>query len=211
MTRFQTVFAKAGVAFAAAISLSQAVSASVVYENSGSHSNFSSTKAAEIGDQVTLAGTDRVVTQFKAEFFLDSFAGGESVTVRFYDIGLDNKPGNLLLTSQTTALSAAGFGTINVSGISVTVPDSFVWTVAFDGLNVGESAGLVLNSTPSIGSSDGTFFWVKDGGLFKSLSTGGGVSDNFAAQVTAVPEPGTWALLLTGVAGLTAFGYRRKA
>ena len=211
MTRFQTVFAKAGVAFASVLALNQAVSAAVVYEDSG-FTQFSNPQGVEIGDQIKLAGTDRIVTEFKTQFFLSAASGDEGVTVRFYNVGAGNTVGDLIYVSPEKNITKEGFGTIAVSGISVAVNDSFVWTVTFNGVNgTTEQSGLLhsLNSAPAIGSSD-DFFWAREGGIFKSKATDG-LNDNFNAQVTAVPEPGTWALLLTGVAGLGAFGYRRKS
>jgi outer membrane lipase/esterase len=36
------------------------------------------------------------------------------------------------------------------------------------------------------------------------------IADAFVAQVTAVPEPSTWAMLLLGFAGVGCMAYRRK-
>jgi hypothetical protein len=45
-----------------------------------------------------------------------------------------------------------------------------------------------------------------------SLSSGGDpVTDNLTANVTAVPEPATWAMMLLGFAGLGFMAYRRKS
>jgi alanyl-tRNA synthetase len=57
----------------------------------------------------------------------------------------------------------------------------------------------------------GDFFWKKElGGDFSTFNTPV-LIDNFSASFTAVPEPGTWALLLTGLGAFGFLGFRRKS
>jgi len=174
----------------------------VVYDNTASGTNnayYSST--FEFGDQIDLAGTERTVTDFSFYARLNaSVLGSQSVVFRFYDnTGTGGSPGALLFQSTPQAM-ALGSQTFSVSGLAVTVPNSFTWTVTFSSLGVGDDAGLLIYNPPTIGSSLNDFWQSDSGGAWSLMQVNGGLTPaNFAARVTAVPEPGALALGVLGV------------
>jgi hypothetical protein len=84
-----------------------------------------------------------------------------------------------------------------------------VWTVKFSGIEGSEHAGLLYYNPPTVGSSFDDY-WLNNGTGFQLVDSSG-IVDNFAAQVTAVPEPSTIALILAGAGALGAARLRRKS
>src|SRR6476619_2641243 len=63
------------------------LASTVAYDNSTTDLNrtYAAPNGTEFGDDITLAGTDRVVNEFKFEYFLSSNASGnETLQVQFY-------------------------------------------------------------------------------------------------------------------------------
>lgn len=194
------------------------ISASTIYDNSDPArylSNFfaPASSSTEFGDEVTFAGTDRVVTDFKVEYFNDNIASlaGKSVTLRLYSSAGNQTAPGALLYSATEPLGATGFNTITVSGLSLAVPDNVTWTVQFGGLAGGDSAGLPLYDPPTIGSSFDDFWQNSGSGFSLFRFPGGDPNANFAAQFNAVPEvsPVQYALF-GGLILLAVSAYRRS-
>jgi len=194
--------------------------AAIVYENATTDLNRTyGPNGVEFGDEITLAGSNRTVTEFQFEYFLSGNANGnETVQLRFYanDGATINRPltdgttiqskgpGTLLYTSPVLSLQT-GFNYADASGFSINVPSDFTWAVTFNGIDSGEIAGLRVYDPPTVGSSFGDF-WQKNSGTWNTyiFSDPAGPA-NFAARVTAVPEPTTVAYAL--LAGLSFLGY----
>jgi hypothetical protein len=192
--------------------------AGIVYDNSLTDLNRTyGTNGVEFGDEVTLAPdtTDRLVNDFKFEYYLSGNANGNeqlqlvlhandgplvSRTVNGTTITAAS-PGTVLYTSPFLQLST-GFQTAEASQFETLVPDTFTWTVTFTGIDAGEIAGLRIYDPPTIGSSFADF-WQKSNGTWNTYLLD--VPANFAARVSAVPEPTTIAYAL--LAGLTCIGY----
>jgi hypothetical protein len=203
--------------------------ASIVYDNSTTDLNRTyGANGVEFGDEITLAGTDRVVNDFKFEYFLGASASGNETAqlmLRANDGPLitrtlpDNStvqipsPGTILYTSPVLSLQS-GFQTADATGFSVTVPDTFTWTVTLNGIETGEVAGLRLYNPPTVGSSFADF-WQNNNGTWNTyLFDNGATPANFAARVSAVPvpEPTTIAYaLLAGLSWVGFLGYRRRS
>jgi hypothetical protein len=194
--------------------------AATVYDNSVNTLSRSYSPAAvggavpEFGDQVFLSGSDRRITDFQFEYFLSASgatAGNETAELFFHQnnggtSGID--PGTVLYRSGEFSLST-GFQTVAAQALSVALPSStFTWSVVFNGIEAGESAGLLLYNPPTVGSSFDDFWQKNANGTWSTfLVDAGATPANFAARITAVPEPGTYALAVVG--GLILAGYRR--
>ena len=191
--------------------------ASIVYDNTTGDQNRFYASPNEYGDEITLSGTDRTVTGFDFYYYFSGAAAGSATaTIRFYDnTGAGGAPGTSFFTSDPIQLqpSAGGsFGThetitLPVSA-NVVAPNAFTWTIQFANLGINQ-AGLLIYSPPTVGSSFNDFW--ENSGTWNTLQINGGVPNDFAARVTAVPEPGTLALgSLALLVGVAAAGYRRK-
>src|SRR5204863_601094 len=113
--------------------------------------------------------------------------------------------GNLLLQSDPFNLQN-GFHQGLLTGLSVSVPGTFIWTVDFDGVTGADNAGLLFYNGVTVGGGPGQSFddhWENTGTVALPnwvLMDQATVIDNFGARVTVVPEPGTIALLAGGAA-----------
>ncbi|MBI4662662.1 MAG: hypothetical protein HY735_27935 [Verrucomicrobia bacterium] len=201
---------KSVVVLSASIALCSTGFAAVVYDNTAAtnslNRSFSAGNNIEFGDQIFLEGSDRRVTDFRFDYFLST--GSARAELFFYQNNGagGTAPGTLLYRSGQFDL-ATGVQSIVAQGLSVSVGNTFTWAVAFSGVDLGEEAGLLLFSPPTIGASIDDF-WVKDsaGNWSTFLIDAGATPANFAARVTAVPEPSTYALAVSMV--LAWFGYR---
>jgi hypothetical protein len=197
------------------LALGLSVSAATVYQHSGS-GNFSYT-GGQYGDEVVLAGTDRVLTGFSFEYSAN-FERAGGLTFSIYNQNgplIDGyaSPGTLLYSTTLDVLIGGrvvnlGFGYDPAN----LIPDHFTYTVDFGKLAVGELAGLIVpGGSPAIGLS-GNDFWEKIGpgaNDWALKNFGAGQVANFTATVTAVPEPTTVAMMVGG-AGLMLLALRRK-
>ncbi len=164
------------------------------------------------GDQITLADTCRIVTEFDLIFSSSQQVTLSSPTLSFYEndgidaYGLSGRPGTMLWTTTTNDVNINGITTVVFSVPNVVVPDTFTWIVQAD----SNYAGLATYDPPTIGSSD-DFFWDYDISvlkwyplMFKDIPLPQYPSDpvaNFGAKVLAIPEPTTLMLLaLNGLA-----------
>ena len=176
----------------------------------------------EIGDDVTLAGTARVVTNFLISMtstYANNYSG--TFTARFYlpdgpDDGFGNRlPGTKIWEGTTTGLGSEGTRLMAWDVPNVLVPDSFIWTFQMDTtLNPlfedPDGIGPDLNDNPAVGSSQDLMF-INDGTGWGSFNYGGGATDpvaNMQAEIVAVvPEPAALGALAIGAVGLIG---RRK-
>ena len=222
----------AGLAVITLFASFSSVSAAVVYDNTNPNNVLNSAfrTGLEYGDEIKLAGVDRFVTEFLAGYFGD-FPEGTAATgrIRFYsNDGTDAIPGSQVALRPKTVIWESdpfALGRNNQEIVlqpNVTVPESFTWTILFDGLNdvVGNGAALSVVNPVSVGGelSNGTIgsfndFWIKNGSTEDSWAlntlSGGTIPANFYARVTAVPEPGSLALASLGILGLMARAWFR--
>lgn len=187
-----------------------------VYVNAGNPLGaFADHGNAEVGDTITLASADQLtVKSFAFEYFLSQKSGNETAQVFFRAMdGINGTPGSILFSSNVFPLELGQQQAFDAT-LNVPVTQTFTWSVLFQGIEAGEKAGLIFNNPPSVGSS-GDFYWVSPSDPLNPNSGFGrfesGQVDNFAAKVTAVPEPSTWAMLVGGLAWVGFLGYRRKA
>lgn len=166
-----------------------------IYENSANYLAQYADTTLETGDQVQFAGTGRLIDFFSFEYFAvlgQVPSGNETARVRFYlnDGATGANPGpspSSLLYDSGPFTITAGYRTVDVSDIAVFVPtNSITWTVQFAGLSANEHAGLLFYDPPQTGSSD-NYIWQKDTNGWAAVAYDG-VTNNFAARFTALPE-----------------------
>lgn len=205
------------VATAALASLS-AKAQVIAYDNSTGYQNTVTDRGnIELGDEINLTTGASTLTDFAFEY---NYSGGDGATgvLRLWDKA-GNLPGTLLFQSSSFALQS-GFHTASVNGLSLAVPGTLVWTVDFDGIGTGETAGLLFYNGVGVGSGPGQSFddyWENLGTVaapnwaLSETPASAGLIDNFGARVTVVPEPTTVGLLIGGAAVLGLAARRRKA
>lgn len=211
MIRIKAHLSKSIAALAASLVFCTSGFAADVYDNTTNPLNrvIPQGTASEMGDQIFLAGADRRVTDFQFDYFVSTNASGNERAEFFFYLndGVNGAPNTILYRSGEINLGT-GSRFLQAQALSVTVPNSFTWSVSFKGIDFNETAGLLLFNPPTTGSSFDDF-WVKnsDGTWSTFLVDSGATPANFGARVTAVPEPSTYAMALLGAAAL--LGYRR--
>lgn len=201
------------IALAATASVfSSAAFAAVVYDNSRNSENSFFGSANEFGDEITLAGPERLLTTFRFDYFVGPSANGnETAILRLYNNdGPGGSPQTVLFDSGPISISR-GYNTITADQLDITVSDTLTWTVLFGGVDPFEAVGLLLYDPPVIGRSFDDYWEKSNDGTWTTKRF---VDDpertvgNFGAVVSAVPEPGTIQLGLIG--GLMWLGFAAK-
>lgn len=196
------------------LTFAPAQAAQLVYDNSTNdlEINLNAT-GIEVGDQITLGGTDRWLTEFTFEYWGD-FDGIAEARVRFYlndgDLYFEGIPDSALPNTvifdsgafliEPTPRATLTFDSFQ-TGVDVPLisqlPDSFTWSVAFSGISDPDMTGLTVYGPPTVGTSYPDY-WVNDGAGW-TLHAHDDIPVNFAARFHAVPEPSTFALLTAGL------------
>ena len=196
------------------VMVASAATPSVVYNNSDAtkYLNISvpmPSGKVEFGDEINLAGTARLLSALKIEVFAKDLGGNETASMQLYkNNGTYQSPIFEQIGSAVPVALVNGFNTLTYTDPALILPDTFIWTVSFNGVGPGERAELPIYNPPTVGSSLDDF-WTKDSSGSWTLFRfdGGNPAGNFAANVTAVPEAGTIAYGLMG--GLMVLGYLR--
>jgi hypothetical protein len=134
-----------------------APAATIVYDNTaeslGQDAGIGTEPNDELGNQITLAGTARIVTEFLFGYATAGPGPRVRATVRFRaNDGAKGAPGTLLFESDPISLHRVhlGWKTSTLSGLGVAVPDTFTWTVSF---NETDLSGFVVGyGPPTVGS-----------------------------------------------------------
>jgi hypothetical protein len=206
-----------------AATLTPSIHAQFVYENStGNLDQRLSIGNVEVGDEIVLAGTGRMLTGFDFEYYGISFSGNEQARLRFYQNDgelfnndpLARKPLTMFFDSGLFDVAATARNTLNFSTsdsslpAGIALPERFTFTVQFSGIEAGESAGVDLYDPPTAGESFPDY-WYNDSAQGWQTRTNVSYPMNFGARIQAVPEPSAWALCLLGaIAG--SFYFRRN-
>jgi hypothetical protein len=207
---------------------------SIIYDNTDAPTGMSMFGGSvEYGDEITLGGFDRTITDFEFNYSQFNDAYKPTARIRFYKNDDEGRtPGTQLYDSGNFAIpQGVGDFTYSLRKLSVTVPDTFTWTVAWgetphsccgEGWESGmgtcwclQEPHLVSLSTynpPAIGLSDSDY-WSLDYYTSSWIKEKGDDMDpyNFGAKVTAttVPEPSSLLLVGAGIIGLF-FGRERS-
>jgi hypothetical protein len=193
----------------------------------------------EVGDEVFVASTERLLTGFSFEYYAlvsgvgsGVFSGTPKVQVKFYlnDGPLFNgyaTPFTAFYTSGWIDLTPFGpteratlvfdqwadFGGGFYLPIPTTPGANFTWSVQFKDLGGLDELGVDIYSPPVVGAAIGDYWEFTAGPGWQLKTNISGVPMNFAAKFDAiVPEPSSTALAVIGGLGLLAFRWRfRKA
>lgn len=202
----------------AASALTASAQSVVVYDNSTGDSGVQYTAASGVtyGNQVVLSGTERTISEFIFQYWGTGLNAGATAEVTFYAnngttdaAGYNPKPSTVLFDSGTFHISngtnIVTFSEASLDG-GVVVPDTFTWAVTFN-YSVG-SAGLSVFNGHSVGNTLNGIWYLNNSSGWE-LRLGDGTGTSFAAQISAVPEPSTFALLGMGAFAFWKF-YRRQ-
>jgi hypothetical protein len=173
----------------------------VIFDNSVSgNQGITTTSLPQIGDEVTAAGTLRSVTELDIGFTSQGVAATADLQAFLYaNDGAGGAPGTLLW--QSAVMSGVNLNTFNTliafSVPSIVVPDTFTFTASIT------NDPIIVGFVPSSGASAGTFdqAWVGQAGSFSPLPPSQAIEGRVIASAS-VPEPSTWAILGTGLAGV---------
>jgi hypothetical protein len=192
-------------ALACAVTTAQA---QLLFDNTSTYLNRGYTPATgvECGDEIILDTGTLPAAQLSGmsfEYFNSGGNGNERVSLRFYNMGQDGKPGTLVYDSGLSGILPTGRHVVTLNGLNVTVNKRFTWTALFTGVEGAEAVGFSLYSPPSVGQ-DFQDFWEYEAGTWTLKSLVSPAVGDFGATFngTAVPEPGTIAWL--GVYGVGA-------
>jgi hypothetical protein len=165
------------------------------------------------GAQVTAGGTERTITELLTGFSADATTTA-NVSLTFYTVGAGNAVGSQIGTMTLPSHSiTAGYNALSFTGLSVTVPDNFIWGVTIQ-YTIDWGHVPMVGSSPSVGSTaSGSLYTVFGPGATPTSFFGPG-SGNTLATITAVPEPAFVSVvagaLAWGVGGLARWRGRRR-
>ena len=195
--------------------------AATIYDNTTTDSgdffpyNGASSSYSHIGDTVTLAGTNRLLTGAQVQLFNNSSANGTyDATLYLWQVG--SPVGGSLGSFTRTGISIGAFGFPNVdfTNLNLTVPDSLVFTVAISNVSPGLKLGMGLYTGPTVGSSNPNTMITATGQTLSEDVVGNGFGNAYLRLTadpvnSSVPEPST--LSMTGGAALLLlFAARRR-
>ena len=171
---------------------------------------------SQIGDSITLGGTDRTLTAAAIQFYNNgSSAGTFTATLTFWNVGgpVGSQIGSSYVLNGIS-INALDILTVNFGSLGLLVPNNLVFTVGVSNLTAGLDLGLNAFEPPSIGSSNNaSIITGTTSGLvtnFAASSTTAGEGNLYLRlEATTVPEPSTIAMSAGG-ALLALFAAARK-
>ena len=182
------------------------VDGAIVYDNSTTLVGFLINGVdEENGDGVTLAGTDRVVTNINLLIHANSGDAIADVRVRIFaggDAG-GGDPGAMLWESAlfTGQTILGGTNPYDFAVPNVVMPDEITWTLELTNVTPGApnaAVGSRFVAPPTVGSSE-DWVWERLAGVWTQRVFGVGAGNNsYGATITAIPTPGSLALLALG-------------
>jgi hypothetical protein len=186
----------------AATSATSLLNASDIYSDPNADGGWA--VAGGEGDEITAAGTDRLVTELDVGIDGQSNPGnGVFVAKLFANDGQSGQPGSLLWESgYTNATFPGGATTLTFDVPQVLVPDTFTWMV-YCVSSVGGPPAVLTAGAPTVGTHDVGWFYVPYDGWGEDESA-------HVAEIDAIPEPSSLLLTALGVAALWVGGRRRR-
>jgi hypothetical protein len=206
MNRFNFLFA-----ILLALPRGECVSAEIVFDNTSSSRDgvFAGTALPE-GNQVTLSGTNRIVTEIDLLVSRQGYPGTADFQLWLYaNDAPQGKPGTTIWNSgliDNVALAGPP-QLISFSIPNIVVPDTFTWA-----LQDSDSRGAVLMAVMrplTTSATVGTFNnrWFGGPGQWAKVTN---TTYQEVGRIVTVPEPSTIALLGIGTLSLLAWAWRRS-
>jgi hypothetical protein len=183
--------------------------ASTGTDNTGAFYSYGTTAERALGSQASNGtGTMTIVL---------GVTNGSAVVFDSVTIGFDGEQwrngGNAAAQSMSFEYA---FGATLATATGWSTPGGFVWSSPVVGTTAGavdgNAAGLVAGKGGTIATNwaPGETLWLRWVDLNNTGNDHGLAIDNFSLSVSAIPEPGTWALLLAGLAGVGFVARRRQ-
>jgi hypothetical protein len=175
----------------------------VVYDNT-THDLDDRTESAsgETGCQITLAGTARVVDEFLCAYYgYGDVSDPPYVTaqIKFYaNDGPEGAPGTVLFESGPVTINHAGLTDVTLSGLGVTVPNTFTWTISIPSKGPEVAAMPPVFGPATIGSNVG--IWYVNG-VATNRKAGRGLRARVTAKA-ALSRPGWSEIAVRVLAGV---------
>jgi len=189
------------------------VKGAIVYDNTANPTGWLifSPDDVFVGNEVTLAGSARVVTQLVIGLSRQGSPGTADLDARIYaNDGPGGEPGTLLwgsgLLDDIPLSGAEGLLSFPVPG--VTVPDTIIWAI-----EISDSKGAEQMAVAIVGAEPPTMGNIVQAWRGQPGSWWGPFPDTvpLMARVEAViPEPSTLVLLTMGTLTLTVGWWRRR-
>lgn len=198
-----------------------ALQAAPVYDNTATDTFdtvvYSASSLTEIGDQIHLAGTERIGNKASVQFFNLGAAGTFNATLNLYSV-VANSPnvGGLLqsFASINNAISGSSTSEVVWALGGLVLLDDLIFTVTIDSSSAGVDLGLTVFDPPTVGSSDSSFLIIRGNSGFAHGVTGNGHDNIYflldASSPNAVPEPGTGGAVILAMLSLFAIQARRR-
>ena len=198
----------------------------LIYNNGVDYSDFYlNPGVSEVGDEIILGAGPRQVSSFQFDYFgTANFSGDEQYRIRFYhnDGAVLGGPFNTQLPNTVfydsglqplaepiDTVSSRATYLIDLSYTNIVLPDRFTWSIQFSGVSGAEAAGASIYNPPATGNNFDDY-WFNNAGTWQ-LRGSNGVPINFGAQISAVPEPSTYALaILGGICGFALVVRKRS-
>lgn len=191
--------------------------AEIIYRNNtGDLASTFTQPLEEVGDEITLGGANRTLTNFTFQYTAYNFSGNIQGRLRFYyNNAALGAPGTTFFDSGIFNLNVGTSATNNTLifdsdfGAGLLIPtNSFTWTIRFSNLAGGERIGPSFYDPVTVGENHPTF-WVNTNDTPSGwVLRQNGTTNNFGAQLEAIPEPST--VVLGFVGSLLGWGFLRR-
>jgi hypothetical protein len=166
---------------------------------------FGNTPFSQIGDSITLGGTDRTLTNAAVQFFNNGSTGTFTATLSFWNVGgpVGSQIGSSYVLNGLS-INSLDILTVNFGSLNLLVPTNLIFTVGISNMTAGMDLGLNAFEPPSVGSSNNAqiITGVTSGIVttFSTGSTGAGLGNlYFQLDATTIPEPSTVTMTAGGI------------